>query len=57
MKYLSRTNQFKKDVKRMLKRGKDFTEFKAVIQQLVEAQELATHYHDHFLIGQYKGTH
>jgi len=35
MKYLSRTNQFKKDVKRMLKRGKDFTEFKAVIQQLV----------------------
>ncbi|RLT40353.1 MAG: type II toxin-antitoxin system YafQ family toxin [Chloroflexi bacterium] len=56
MKRLSRTNQFKKDVKRMLKRGKDVTEFKIVIQQLLEAQELAMHYRDHALVGQYKGT-
>ena len=56
MKRLSRTNQFKKDIKRMLKRGKDFTEFKTVIQQLPESQGLATHYRDHALIGQYKGT-
>lgn len=56
MKRLSRTNQFKKDAKRMLTRGKGVAEFKIVVQQLLEAQELATHYRDHALIGQYKGT-
>ena len=56
MKRLSRTNQFKKDFKRMLKRGKDLAEFKFVITQLVEAHELAVHYRDHALVGQYKGT-
>ena len=50
MKRLSRTNQFKKDVKRLLKRGSDFTAFKFVIQQLLEAQELAVQYRDHALI-------
>ena len=56
MKPLSLTNQFKKDFKRMLKRGKDLAEFKFVITQLVEAHELAVHYRDHALVGQYKGT-
>ena len=56
MKRLSRTHQFKKDIKRMLKRGRGVTEFKIVVQQLLESQALATHYRDHALIGQYKGT-
>ncbi len=56
MKELSRTNKFKRDVKQQQKRGKDFTEFKAVIQQLLAEQELPTKYRDHALIGQYKGT-
>ncbi len=56
MKELSRTNQFKRDVKRQQKRGKDFTKFKVVIKQLLAGQELAAHYRDHVLIGQYKGT-
>jgi len=56
MKQLSRTTQFKRDVKRQQKRGKDFTEFKQVLQQLLAGEELAARYRDHVLIGQYKGT-
>lgn len=56
MKQLSRTTQFKRDVKRQQKRGKDFTAFKQVLQQLLAGEELAARYRDHVLIGQYKGT-
>lgn len=56
MKQLSRTNQFKRDAKRQQKRGKDFTDFKSVIEQLLVEQELAARYRDHTLVGQYKGT-
>jgi mRNA interferase YafQ len=56
MKQLSRTNQFKRDVKRQRKRGKDFTDFRHIINQLLAGQELAARYQDHALIGQYKGT-
>jgi len=56
MKRLTQTGQFRKDVKRMQKRGKDFGEFKLVIGALVNGQELPSRYRDHFLIGQYKGT-
>ncbi len=56
MKQLSRTNQFKRDTKRQQKRGKDFTDFKSVIKQLLAGQELAARYRDHALVGQYKGT-
>ena len=56
MKQLSRTTQFKRDVKRQQKRGKDFTEFKQVLQQLLTGEELAARYRDHVLVGQYKGT-
>lgn len=54
-KRLSRTKQFKKDIHRMLKRGKDTTEFRAVIESLLRGQELAVRYRDHALIGQYVG--
>lgn len=54
MKQLSRTAQFKRDVKRQQKRGKDFTDFKQIIQQLLAGQELAAHYRDHALVGQYE---
>ena len=56
MKCLSRTNQFKRDVKRQQKRGKDFTDFKYVINQLVAGQDLEARYREHALVGQYKGT-
>jgi mRNA interferase YafQ len=56
MKDLSRTTQFKKDVKRMAKRGKDFQTLKEVIEKLLNGQELEARYDDHSLIGQYQNT-
>jgi mRNA interferase YafQ len=56
MKVIRRTSQFKKDVKRMAKRGKDFSVFKQVLQRLVEGENLETKHRDHLLLGQYKGS-
>lgn len=55
MKAVARTAQFKRDVKRMLKRGQNFAEFKTVLHHLVQGDPLDLHYRDHILIGQYKG--
>lgn len=54
MKSIRRTNQFKKDVKRMEKRGVKFDMFKEVIRDLVAGEELAAKYKDHGLVGQYR---
>jgi len=51
-----RTSQFKKDVKRLIKRGKKFKEFKGVISKLSVGETLEAKYRDHILTGQYKGT-
>lgn len=51
-----RTSQFKRDIQRMKKRGKDMRKFKEVLQTLVEGGELAPQYRDHPLLGQYKGS-
>ena len=56
MKTLKRTSQFKKDVKRMQKRGKAFDVFRDVIAELAAAQPLDPKLHDHSLVGQYTGT-
>ncbi len=56
MKTILRTSQFKKDVKRMEKRGKKFGEFKDVIRGLAAKETLEVRYRDHVLVGQYKGT-
>lgn len=56
MKAIHRTSQFKKDIKRMGKRGKKFTVFKEIVEQLVMGNPLETKYRDHVLVGQYKGT-
>jgi len=50
-----RTSQFKKDVKRLIKRGKKFKEFKGVISKLSVGETLEAKYRDHILTGQYKG--
>ena len=49
-----RTSQFKKDVKRMGRRGKKFEEFKDVIRKLATGEKLEAKYQDHYLVGQYK---
>ena len=56
MRTIHRTSQFKKDVKRMQKRGKKFEEFKEVIRELAAEETLEAKYRDHVLVGQYKGT-
>ena len=56
MRMIHRTSQFKKDVKRMKKRGKKFEEFKDVIREIAAEETLEARYRDHVLVGQYKGT-
>ena len=55
MRSIRYTSQFKKDIKRVRKRGKDFDKLKAVIDVLVAGEELAARYRDHALVGNYRG--
>ena len=50
----SYTHQFKKDVRRMVKQGKDPVKIKAVMTSLVEEEPLTESYRDHMLAGSYK---
>ena len=56
MKTIRYTTRFKKDVKRLKKSGRDFTDFKKVIEQLARGETLAPKYRDHKLLGAYAGT-
>jgi mRNA interferase YafQ len=56
MKAVRRTSQFKRDVKRMQRQGKDLRKLKRVLESLIQGEELAAKYRDHVLVGQYKGT-
>lgn len=56
MKLVTRTNRFKKDVKKMKKRSKSFDAFKRVIQNLSKGETLDDRFKDHKLIGDYVGT-
>jgi len=48
-------NRFKKDIKRLQKRGKDMTKLKNVIDKLLQKQELEPKYKDHALMGNWNG--
>ena len=52
---IRRTSKFKKDVKRMEKRGKNFDEFKEVIMSIATNKTLPEKYRDHSLRGNYQG--
>ena len=52
---LSQTNQFKKDIKRALKRGKDLAELKAVVDLLLAEKPLLPKNRDHQLGGNWAG--
>jgi len=56
MKAIRRTAQFKQDVKRLQRQGKDLGKLKSVLVSLVEGERLAPELRDHVLVGQYKGT-
>ncbi len=52
---LSQTTQFKKDVKRLQKRGKDLGKLKAVVTRLLSGAPLPAKNRDHALIGDWSG--
>jgi len=52
---LSQTNQFKKDIKRSQKRGKDLAKLKTVIDLLLAGQALPPKNRDHQLGGTWGG--
>lgn len=52
---LSQTNQFKKDIKRALKRGKDLAKLKAVVDLLLAGHPLPPKNLDHPLGGSWAG--
>jgi mRNA interferase YafQ len=56
MKTVRRTSQFKRDVKRMERRGKDFAIFKEIVRNLITEQALDPKFRDHALLGHYAGT-
>jgi mRNA interferase YafQ len=51
----SRTSQFKKDVKKAEKRGKDLKKLRAVLDLLIDAKPLPDALRDHALQGEFKG--
>jgi len=53
----SYTRQFDRDLKRMLKRGKNTEKIKSIISKLINEQELEPKHRDHKLIGNYEGRH
>jgi mRNA interferase YafQ len=55
MREIRRTGQFKRDVKRMQKRGKDTGELRDVVERIAAGETLEPHYRDHPLVGGYSG--
>ncbi len=54
MKTLKTTKQFKKDVNRLKKQGKDINKLKIALDIICEERDLRVKYRDHKLIGNYK---
>jgi len=55
MRIVRRTSHFKKDIKRLQKRGKNFDILKNVIDTILSGNKLEQKHRDHALIGEYKG--
>ena len=49
------TTRFRRDLRRMRRRGKDVQKLQAVVRLLVQEQPLAERYHDHPLVGDWSG--
>jgi mRNA interferase YafQ len=56
MRDILRTGQFKRDTKRMQKRGKDFSRLRTVIEALASGEALDAKHRDHPLLGGYSGS-
>ena len=51
---IRRTTQFKRDIKRLLRSGKDIEKLLSIAGKLAAGRKLPLEYHDHPLSGQYK---
>lgn len=51
-----RTNQFKKEFKLMVKRGKSPKKFETILEDLMIGRILPIKYRDHKLVGSYEGS-
>ena len=56
MKTLAQTNQFARDMKRMIKRGKDPARMREVVSSLAQGKALAHKFKDHPLRGEWEGS-
>jgi mRNA interferase YafQ len=50
------TTQFKRDVKKIKKAGKDAAKLKEIIEKIVKGESLDEKYRDHALTGNYRQT-
>jgi mRNA interferase YafQ len=55
MRAVRRTTQFKRDIKRMGKRGKQFAEIRRVIERIAAGEPLEPRHRDHPLLGGHAG--
>ena len=51
---IRRTTQFKRDIKRLLRSGKDIEKLLSIVEELAEGRKLPPEYHNHPLSGKYK---
>ena len=56
MRTFSRTSQYKKDVKRAEKRGKELAKLKGVLERLIDGKPLPAELKDHPLRGSFAGS-
>jgi mRNA interferase YafQ len=56
MRAIFQTSQFKKDIIRVKKRGKDLSKLKKVVSTIVNSRELEDHHRDHALCGKWTGS-
>lgn len=56
MRYVSITSQFKRDVKKIKKAGKDAAKLREIMEKIVEGKSLDEKYRDHALTGNYRQT-
>ena len=56
MKAIYETRQFRKDIKKLKKQGKDIEKLKDVVRRIANSERLEDRYRDHALIGPWRGS-
>jgi mRNA interferase YafQ len=56
MKAIFQTSQFKKDIKRIKKRGKDLSKLKEIVSAIANNKALEERHRDHALSGNWSGS-